>query len=180
MNGGRLKSGLFVMLELTGPSAAAVHAIQREFDPKLAALGPPHVTIAGSSGMGPIAADTPVERLRAALEPIARETPPLVLPFGRPHRFMQTNTVVLPLDPHGPLRALHERIKACGLPAAPPRFAFTPHCTLSLYREHSKERMRQLLAARVDAPAEMQTLSVFHTTEGFVASKKLLELVLEG
>lgn len=173
-----LRSGLFILLELTGESAEQIAALQREFDPRLAALGPPHVTIAGSSGMGPIAADTPVEELRAKLEPIARETAPLVLPFQRPHRFMQTNIVVLPLDPHGPIRALHERIKTSGLRAGWPRFAFTPHCTLSLYPELPQERMRRLLASRITDPAEMRTLTVFRTTEGHVQSRKLLVLPL--
>ena len=175
-----LRSGLFILLELSGDSATQVAALQREFDPRLANLGPPHVTIAGSSGMGPIAADTPVQELRERLEPIARETPPLVLPFQRLHRFMQTNIVVLPLDPHGPIRALHERIKTSGLRAGRPRFSFTPHCTVSLYPELPPERMRRLLASRITAPAEMRTLTVFHTTEGHVQSRKLLQLPLQG
>jgi 2'-5' RNA ligase len=82
--------------------------------------------------MGPIAPDTPREELDATLGAIAAETAPITLRFGRPTRFMQTQIVVLPLDPHGPLRALHERIKTSGLRAARPRFYFTPHVTLNL------------------------------------------------
>ena len=63
---------------------------------------------------------------------------------------MQTQIVVLPLDPHGPLRTLHERIKTAGFRAARPRFYFTPHVTLNLYRELPQELLSALLAERFD------------------------------
>ena len=132
----RAKSGIFVFAPIGGDVGARIAAVARQFDPRLAALDQaPHVTVAGSSGMGPIAPDTTREELDAAIAPIAASTTPITLRFGRPTRFMQTQIVVLPLDPHGPLRTLHERIKTSGLRAARPRFYFTPHVTLNLYRE---------------------------------------------
>src|SRR3954464_4981298 len=105
----------------------------------MAAGPPPHVTLVGSSGLGPIAIDTPSDELRAALAPVAATTPALTLHFEPPIRFMQTDIVVLPLDPHGPIRHLHEQIiqqlRALRIRAEQPRFTFTPHCTLSFYRE---------------------------------------------
>ena len=130
-----MKSGIIILTELRGAVRARVLEIQRRFDPKLAATAAPHVTITGSSGTGPISSEMTEDELRAALEPIARETEPMTLPFLRPMRFMQTNVVVLPLDPNGPIRALHERIKSSGLRFAQPRFTFTPHVTLSFFRE---------------------------------------------
>ena len=70
-------------------------------------------------------------------------------------RFMQTEIIVLPLRPYGPLRELHERIVQSGLTYAPPRFAFTPHITLSFYRQLSADERRALLALRIDEPAEV-------------------------
>ena len=172
-------AGIFILAELEGPAGARIAEINRRFDPKLAAMRPPHVTIAGSSGAGPLPPGTPVEQIRAALEPIARETPPLVLPFGRPHRFMQSDVVVLPLDPHGPLRALHDRIKASGLPFAHPKFTFTPHATLSMFRELSKERAAELLRLRVTEPAVIDNLKVYLTRDPQPAVL-LLDLPLEG
>ena len=52
------------------------------------------------------------EQLREALIPAAEATPPMTLQFEPPMRFMQSKVVVLPLDPNGPVRALHERIVA--------------------------------------------------------------------
>lgn len=171
--------GIFILAELPGEAGAQVRALQQRFDPKLARLTPPHITLAGSSGVGTIPTDTPVERLRDALEPIAQSTPPMSLKFGLPHRFMQTEIISLPLDPHGPLRALHERIARSGLPFRAARFMFSPHCTLSFYPTLTPQSERELLAVRVEAPARIERLQIYLTRDPQPA-RKLLELELTG
>jgi len=170
-------SGVFVLVELRGVIGERVHALQKRFDPRLAAFARPHLTLIGSSGTGPITADTSVTTLRDALEPIARDTSPLTLQFMPPMRFMQTNTVVLPLDPHGALRSLHERIKGSSLPFGRTRHAFTPHVTLNLYRTLTTAEFRELLALRIDEPIVVDHLMVSLTREP-QRPKTLFELVL--
>jgi 2'-5' RNA ligase len=172
-------TGIFILAELTGPAAEQVHALQLRYDPKLARSTRPHVTVAGSSGMGPIERATTPEALRQVLAPIAADTPPLVLPFGPPQRFMQTEIVSLPLDPHGPLRALHERIKTSGLRYAQPRFSFSPHVTLSFYPTLTPTRARELLALRVSDPAEIRTLAAYRHRDP-LPPVKLVEVELAG
>ena len=171
--------GIFILAELTGEARTRVREIQQQFDPKLARLTQPHLTLAGSSGVGPIPTDTPVERIRQALEPVARSVPKLELPFGRPHRFMQTDIVSLPLAPHGPLRALHEQIARSGLHFKQARFQFSPHVTLSFYPTLTLRRERELLALRVDVPCAIERLQVYLTRDP-QPSVKLLELELTG
>lgn len=173
----RNKAGIFVIADIPGPVGERIAALQKRYDPLITRLGPPHVTIAGSSGIGPIAADTPVEELRDRLAPIARSTAPITLRFGQPTRFMQTEIVVLPLDPHGPLRTLHERIKMAGLRAAPPRFFFTPHVTISLYRELPREALKELMAERFHEPVTIDTIGV-HLTRDTGETRHLLTLPL--
>jgi 2'-5' RNA ligase len=151
-------TGIYVIAPVQPSLASLVGEIQARFDPKLARMMPPHITIIGSSGAGPIAPTTPTAQLSAALSDIAATTPPLTLELGRPVRFMQTEIIVLPLRPHGPLRELHERITRSGLTYAPPRFAFTPHITLSFYRELSNDERRALLSMRIDEPAVVTSL----------------------
>ena len=158
-------SGIFVIAELDGAMGERIHAIQERFDPKLAAESPPHVTLIGSSGAGPIPVETSIELLRSAIEPVAATTPPLALKFGPPMRFLQREIVVLPLDPHGPLRALHQRLKESGIPYAPARWPFTPHCTLSFYPTLTQETLRPLLALRESGVWTLRTLRVYHTRE---------------
>lgn len=171
--------GIFVLGELTGPVADRIAEVVRKHDPRLARLRPAHLTIAGSSGLGPIAADTGAETLRAALEPITSTTPPIWLRLGAPHRFPQTQIVVLPLDPHGPLRVLHDRIGSSGLHFGRPRFTFSPHVTLSLYRTLSPECLRELMAVRVSEPVLLDRIRVYFTNDPQPA-RMLLELPLTG
>jgi 2'-5' RNA ligase len=174
----RTKSGVFVFAPIGGDVGARIAALQRQYDPRLGALGQaPHVTLVGSSGMGPIASDTTREELLERLEPIAASTQPITLRFGRPTRFMQTQIVVLPLDPHGPLRTLHERMKTAGFRSARPRFYFTPHVTLNLYRELPHELLATLLAERFDESVTIDTIEA-HLTRDTGESRELVRLGL--
>src|SRR5215211_5600345 len=77
-------TGIYVIAPLQPSLSALILDIQTRFDPKLARLMPPHITIIGSSGAGPIAPATRVDELRQALAPIAETTPPLTLALGAP------------------------------------------------------------------------------------------------
>lgn len=174
-----MKPGIVVIAIVGGKAGERIAALQQRFDPRLASELPPHVTLAGSSGMGPIDVKTPLDELRGAIAPIVADTPPMTLRFERPHRFMQTDLVVLPLDPHGPIRALHERIKTSGLRYESPRFAFTPHCTLNFYRELRPEELRAVLAERVDDPFVLDHIAVYRTLS-LTRTELMLELELSG
>lgn len=158
-------NGIFITAELEGELAERIHALQEEFDPKMARHLPPHITLTGSSGAGPLPPDTPIETLKAAILPIAASTAPITLQFGLPERFVGRNIVSLRLDPHGPLRALHEKLKTSGLPFQPARYPFTPHLTLNLYPALTAEKLRKMLAVRMPEPFTIRLLHVYHTKE---------------
>jgi 2'-5' RNA ligase len=172
-------TGIYVIARLQPSLATLIGDVQARFDPKLARLMPPHITLIGSSGAGPIDPSTPIATLRAALSPIAASTPPLTLDLAAPMRFMQTDIIVLPLNPHGPLRELHERIVQSGLTYARPRFAFTPHITLNFYRQLTAEDRRALLAIRVDEPLRVTEIECSLSNDPQPA-RQLLTLPLEG
>jgi len=158
-------NGIFITAELEGDLAERIHALQEEFDPKMARHLPPHITLTGSSGAGPLPSSTPLADLKAKILPIAEATAPITLTFGLPERFVGRNIVSLRLAPHGPLRVLHERLKTSGLPFAPARYPFTPHCTLNLYPELTQERLRKMLSVRIEEPFTIRLLHVYHTFE---------------
>ena len=170
---------IFILAEVRGEVGKRIHAIQKRFDPKLASSAPPHLTLAGSSGVGPVHAGTSVDALRTSLEPVAATVAPIELRFAQPHRFMQTNVVVLPLDPHGPLRELHDAIARSGLRFSQARYTFTPHVTLSFYPELTPDTARSLLAERIDDPVILDRFQVYLTREP-QPSRKLLELELRA
>ncbi|MBM4194087.1 MAG: 2'-5' RNA ligase family protein [Gemmatimonadetes bacterium] len=170
-------NGIFITSELTGQLAARIRAVQERFDPRLAKELPPHVTHIGSSGAGPIDAATPIAVLRESIARVASVTPPLTLAFRPPMRFIGREIVVLPLDPHGLLRALHEALKKNGLKYETARWPFTPHCTLNYYATLTPESLRGLLAVREPEPWVLDTLRVYHTRDG-VRPKHLFDVRL--
>src|SRR5580704_10290754 len=151
-------TGIFVLGELTGPIVDELHAITWRYDQKLARLRRPHITLAGSSGVGPIPSATPVQELRDRLTPIAAATAPIDLTLKPVHRFLQTDIVVLPIDPHGAIRVLHDRIATCGLRFGAARFTFSPHVTLNLYKSLTRETLRELLQVRVAGSVVLDAL----------------------
>jgi hypothetical protein len=170
--------GIFILAELGGEACDVVRAIQGEFDPKLAAVAArPHITLTGSSGVGPVLADTDAAALHAALLPVACNTECMQLEFGAPTRIMQTNIGVLQLSQHGPLRTVHEKIAASGLRFERARFRFTPHVTLSLDPTLTDAELKRILAKRVKALAELTSISAWLTYNP-ARSTKLLELPL--
>ena len=58
--------GIFIIAPIGGRAGEIITGAQRRFDPKLAAMGKPHITINGSSGTGPIMPGTTERELRAA------------------------------------------------------------------------------------------------------------------
>jgi 2'-5' RNA ligase len=172
-------AGIFIVIELAGPLAARIERVQRAHDPRLVALWPPHITLIGSSGAGPIFAGTTREELRAKLEPVVAKTPALTLKFDPPYRFPDRDIVVLPLDPHGPLRELHEHLKMSGLRMHRARYPFTPHCTLTMYPPLARDRERQLTRLRFSGEFVVDKLRVLLTRTPQPV-KPLLDLALRA
>lgn len=174
-----MKPGIIVMSELRGDLAHRLSEIHKHYDPRMAAELPPHITITGSSGMGPIAPDTTDDELRRALEPIASRVTPLTVRLEPPMRFMQSTVVVMPIDPNGPIRALHEQIKLSGLSYEQPRFTFTPHVTLSFYPQLSRERFAELLRMRFTDAITIDSIQAYRAID-LTRTKRVLDLPLTG
>jgi len=172
-------NGIFILAELPAGIADRVREINERYDPRLSRYKPPHLTLTGSSGMGPMPPSVGVEEMREKLEPITRDTAPITLSFQPPQRFMQTNIIVLPLDPHGPLRILHDRIITSGLPFTRARYTFSPHSTLSLYQSLDEKAVGELLKTRIPEPFVISAIQLYHTRDP-QPSRKLLELPLTG
>ena len=172
-------NGIFILAELPSEIADRVRAINERYDLKLSRYKPPHLTLTGSSGAGPLPPSVSVEEMREKLEPITRDTAPITLSFQLPQRFMHTNIIVLPLDPHGPLRMLHDRIITSGLPFTRARYTFSPHSTLSLYQSLDAKAIRELLKTRIPEPFVIGAIQLYHTRDP-QPSRKLLELPLTG
>jgi len=172
-------NGIFILAELPEEIGERIRAINERYDQKLARYKPPHITLTGSSGAGPIPPSIDIEELRSKVQPITDSTAPITLSFGLPHRFMQSDIIVLPIDPHGPIRVLHDRLVTSGLPFTRARYTFSPHTTLSLYPSLDPQSIRELLQTRMPEPFVISAIQLYHTRDP-QPSRKLLELPLSG
>src|SRR5690606_41262391 len=80
----RRPRGIFVIAPIGGAAGERITELQARYDRKLARSSKPHVTLVGSSGVGPIVPRTTREELRAALEPLAAPIPPRPPPLTLP------------------------------------------------------------------------------------------------
>lgn len=172
-------NGIFILSELTGDVAEKIRRINEQYDPRLARYKPPHITLTGSSGAGPIPPFVTAEEMRAKLLPVTSAISPITVNFLAPQRFMQSDIIVLPLDAHGALRKLHDGIITSGLPFARARYTFSPHCTLSLYQTLDAAARRDLLKVRIPDSFVISAIQLYHTRDP-QPSTKLLELPLTG
>ena len=175
----QLLNGIFILAELPEEIAERVRTVNERYDPRLARYRPPHITLTGSSGAGPIPPSVSAAEMRLKLEPIVAETAPITLSFRPPERFMQTDIIVLPIAPHGPIRVLHDRLITSGLPFTRSRYTFSPHCTLSLYQSLDPKSVHELLKTRIPEPFVISAIQLYHTRDP-QPSRKLLELPLTG
>lgn len=172
-------NGIFIIAELPAEIAGRIREINELYDTKLARYRPPHITLTGSSGAGPIPPSVTVDEIRGKLEPVTAAIEPIALSFQPPQRFMHTDIIVLPIEPHGPIRALHDGIVTSGLPFTRARYTFSPHATLSLYQSLDAKSIRELLKTRMPEPFVINAIQVYHTRDP-QPSRKLLELKLTG
>ena len=160
-----MADGIYIVADLHGEQADRIAALIREIDPKYANLFRPHVTLTGSSGAGVLPLGTPPDAVREALDRVGAAVAPLDFVFGAPEKFPATNIIVLPLPVHGPVRWLHDRIAMSGLPFAAPKFAFTPHCTVHLFRTMTDASWQRARRFRVRAPIRVDRLQAYVTRE---------------
>jgi 2'-5' RNA ligase len=85
----------------------------------------------------------------------------------------------MPIDPHGPIRALHELIKSSGLSFEQPRFTFTPHVTLSFYPELPREKLRELLRVRIPDIVRVDSIQAYRSID-LTKTRQVLDLPLTG
>ena len=57
-------NGIFILAELPPEIAGRVREINERYDPKLSRYKPPHLTLTGSSGAGPLPPSVSVEEMR--------------------------------------------------------------------------------------------------------------------
>jgi hypothetical protein len=133
---------------------------RRHLDTFQAAL-PAEITVAGSSGVGPLAPHQGLDELALVLAEIASNTQPIEASFGPVIRFEGTDIFVLTLEDTTPIDALHQRIARCPIRFQSTPFPFLPHCTLRSRSPVTAEEATDLLETVLPGSFVLETLSVY-------------------
>lgn len=159
------KHPCYVVLEIPDPVAAQVLALRRHYDARLADF-PAEITIAGSSGLGPLVAGQSETHVFDQLQALAETSLPLASRFIGIRRFASGPVIWLqPADP-APFMALHQALVDSNLAFHPHRFAYTPHCSLCT-TELPSVQQEQLLAEAIPSDAfTLGQLALYQVAEG--------------
>ena len=127
MNTTRLPA--FVVLEIPPPVCGVIQSIRDSLATPTARL-PVEITVAGSSGIGPIPVGTDKHETEQALKAALVGLGPFRVRFQEVRRFPNTNIFYLAPQAREPFDRIHEKLKASGIPFGPNSWPYNPHCTL--------------------------------------------------
>lgn len=151
----------FIVVEIPEPVRAAVQSLRNSLGTPVARL-PVEITIAGSSGVGPIppGADATLAEhnfVRALTGFRAFSTG-----FAAIRPFPNTSTFYLEPADRSPFDQLHQAMCASGIPFSQSPWPYNPHCTLRRGEPFTPEAVADLL--RMPIPGEefrIDTISIY-------------------
>jgi 2'-5' RNA ligase len=119
----------FVVADIPDPQKSRIQGIRDRLN-TLTAKFPVEITLAGSSGVGPIPEGTHLHLICGEIERIARSTSAFRMEFGEISHFPETGVFYLPPKARRPFDALHESLVSSEIPFTRSQFPYNPHCTL--------------------------------------------------
>jgi 2'-5' RNA ligase len=119
----------YVVLEIPPPIRDAIQSI-RESLRTVAARLPVEITVAGSSGIGPIPAGTNRSETEIRLQGAVAGLAQFRARFEEVRCFPNTNIFYLAPQDRRPFDRLHEALKASEIAFDPSPWPYNPHCTL--------------------------------------------------
>ncbi|HBJ86240.1 MAG TPA: hypothetical protein DDZ88_20725 [Verrucomicrobiales bacterium] len=119
----------YIVAEIPEPARSAVQSLRDELSSPTARL-PVEITLAGSSGVGPIPAGTDLSQIASEMGRIFANVPPFGVSFSGFRVFPGTSLVYLCPTDRTPLDDLHEALRKSNIPFSRSAFPYNPHCTV--------------------------------------------------
>jgi 2'-5' RNA ligase len=119
----------FIVAEIPEPVRSEVQAMRDSLKTLTARL-PVEITLAGSSGVGPIPPSVDLSLIQRHLDRILAKISPFRARFSAIRTF--PNTAIFYLEPfdRSPFDDLHKKLRNSGIPFMENRWPYNPHCTL--------------------------------------------------
>ena len=158
----------YIVLQIPPPISESVVQLRKQADAVFPPL-PVEITVAGSSGIGPVEREECRDQVFATLSDLAAKTAPLHASFHSIERFPSSPVAYLSLTDPTPFLALHQAILRTKIRFCASPFPFRPHCTI---RSHGAGLLDEVEFKRVSAlpvPREafqLETMSVYELDGG--------------
>ena len=150
----------FVVAELPEPVAAWVREMRGRFEPGIAHL-PAEITLAGSSGVGPIAPGQSVTAVQRLLETVLAGRLQFETRFIGIGNFPGTEIFFAAPEPE-PFNSIHAAVAASGIAFGPSRFSYNAHCSLKGLTPLGPGQREAIEAAAIPSqPFTITTVSVY-------------------
>ena len=123
---------------------------------------PVEITVAGSSGVGPIPPGTDRLKTEVILKSVLPHIKSFRMRFQEIRRFPNTNTFFLTPEDRQPFDNIHGILKASGITFDPIPWPYNPHCTLRAGPMTGEDSLEKILGLSFPKGAFlMDTLSIY-------------------
>ncbi len=119
----------FIVLEIPEPVRGVIQSIRERLATVTARL-PVEITVAGSSGVGPIPVGTDKDDTENRLKNVLGKVKAFRVRFQEIRRFANTDIFYLAPEERQPFDHIHETLKGSGIAFGPNPWPYNPHCTL--------------------------------------------------
>jgi 2'-5' RNA ligase len=155
----------YIVAEIPEPVRSQIQAIRDSLNTLTAKL-PVEITLAGSSGVGPIPIGTDLFVIQRHLERILPNLSPFRIRFSAIRTFPNTSIFYLePLD-RSPFDHLHRELRSSGIPFSECPWPYNPHCTLRGGKPLDAKAASALLARPFPQEEfQINTVSVYHLND---------------
>jgi 2'-5' RNA ligase len=170
----------FVVLDIPPPVSGVIQAIRDSLTTLTSRLAV-EITVAGSSGTGPIPPGTCKNETEAALKSALTGVKPFRVRFQGVRRFPNTDIFYLAPQERQPFDRIHEALKAGGIPFAPNPWPYNPHCTLRSGPMNDRASAEDIL--NLSFPEQefvIDTLSVYELDAGALTCHLSFQTKFDG
>src|ERR1043166_3264925 len=119
----------YIVAEIPEPVRSQVQALRDSLNTLTAKL-PVEITLAGSSGVGPIPGGTDLSLIERHLDRIVSNIAPFRARFSAIRTFPNTSIFYLEPSDRSPFDHLHQELRISGIPFSEIQWSYNPHCTL--------------------------------------------------
>src|SRR5690349_20759014 len=120
-----IEQSAYIVAEIPEPVRSQVQAIRDSLN-TLAAKLPVEITLAGSSGVGPIPAGTDLPLIQRHLDRTLSDIAPFRVRFSAMRKFAETSIFFLEPFDRSPFDHLHQKLRRSGIPFSGIRWPYHP------------------------------------------------------